>query len=431
MAAGPAGAGNRALREAREAREARAARGARAAGGGGEGPGAAARGRGPGGWRWGGAVGLAALAAALAASSGGVGAGGRGAGGAASRVGGAGPRLVALGDLHGDLEQAEAALRLAGVVDPSGAWAGRPGDLLVQTGDLVDRGPESLQVLRRFEGLAEEAGGAVELILGNHELMNVQGDFRYVNRREVMALGRSMIAGAAPGEGSAALGASEADLSEDPSQNMRELKAGTQEWARQWEVDGRWGSALARRWKVAAVRGEGRCRLLFAHAGISPATWAGTGVFGTPGGEGRMAALNLEMSGVLRQGRAGAFARLSQAGGPLWFRDYAIPCPPGGGEACPESEQLCEGLADILKDVGAEAMVVGHTIQEDGSILKRCPGPTGQPRLFVIDVGMSRAYLGHLAALECQGGVVAGLYPHGREILANFNFQHEAGGSEL
>ena len=66
---------------------------------------------------------------------------------------------------------------------------------MVQTGDLVDRGPESLQVLRRFEGLAEEAGGAVELILGNHELMNVQGDFRYVNRREVMALGRSMLRG--------------------------------------------------------------------------------------------------------------------------------------------------------------------------------------------------------------------------------------------
>jgi hypothetical protein len=94
-------------------------------------------------------------------------------------------------------------------------------------------------------------------------------------------------------------------------------------------------------------------------------------------------------------------------------------------------EQLCEGLEGILKDVGAEAMVVGHTIQEDGSILTRCPGPTGQPRLFVIDVGMSRAYLGHLAALECQDGVVSGLYPHGREILADFNTHHEAGSSEL
>jgi hypothetical protein len=317
------------------------------------------------------------------------------------------------------------------MVDPAGAWAGRPGDLLVQTGDLVDRGPESLQVLRRFEDLAEEAAGAVELILGNHELMNIQGDFRYVSRREVMALGRSVLAGAAPGEGSAALVASEAALGGDPSQNVKELKAGLLEWARQWGQDGRWGSALARRWKVAAVRGEGQCRLLFAHAGISPAIWSGTGVFGTPGGEGRMAALNLEMSGVLRQGRAGALARLSQAGGPLWFRDYAIPCTPGAEGTCPELEQLCEGLEGILKDVGAEAMVVGHTIQEDGSILTRCPGPTGQPRLFVIDVGMSRAYLGHLAALECQDGVVSGLYPHGREILADFNTHHEAGSSEL
>ena len=342
------------------------------------------------------------------------------------------PRLVALGDLHGDLGQAEAALQLAGATDSAGAWAGRTGDVLVQCGDLVDRGPGSLAVLRRFEDLAGEAGGAVELLLGNHELMNLQRDFRYVNKNELIALGQATLGGelkgaaAAGGETSGSWGQ---ELGNDPAKNLRELRAGVAEWDRLWQVGGRWGAALAAQWKVAAVRGEGRCRLLFSHAGISPGIWAGTGVFGAPGGDGRLAALGLEMSEVLRQGQAGATARLAQAGGPLWFRGYAEPCRPGGD--CRELEELCKGLGGILDDLGVEAMVVGHTVQEDGKILSRCPDPSGQPRLFVIDVGMSRAYLGNLAALECQGGVVSGLYPWGREVLADFNTRPDAGAPEL
>jgi len=72
--------------------------------------------------------------------------------------------------------QAERALRLVGAVDVGGAWiAGAC--TLVQTGDIVDRGPDSLAALRRFEQLKIDAaahGGCVETLLGNHELLNLQ-----------------------------------------------------------------------------------------------------------------------------------------------------------------------------------------------------------------------------------------------------------------
>jgi hypothetical protein len=60
--------------------------------------------------------------------------------------------LLAVADLHGDLKQAFKALLLAGAVDEQGAWSGG-GATLVQTGDMVDRGPESLAVVALLERL--------------------------------------------------------------------------------------------------------------------------------------------------------------------------------------------------------------------------------------------------------------------------------------
>jgi hypothetical protein len=52
-----------------------------------------------------------------------------------------------------------------------------------QVGDILDRGDHELSILRMFRRLAKQAakdGGAVYLVNGNHEIMNVAGDFRYV-----------------------------------------------------------------------------------------------------------------------------------------------------------------------------------------------------------------------------------------------------------
>ena len=60
--------------------------------------------------------------------------------------------VIAIGDLHGDLSQAQAALALVGLTDSSGEWQAKD-STLVQTGDLLDRGPDSLAVVRLFEAV--------------------------------------------------------------------------------------------------------------------------------------------------------------------------------------------------------------------------------------------------------------------------------------
>jgi len=47
-------------------------------------------------------------------------------------------RIVAVGDLHGDIGNAQEVLEMAQVVDSNGRWSGEV-DIFVQTGDIIDR----------------------------------------------------------------------------------------------------------------------------------------------------------------------------------------------------------------------------------------------------------------------------------------------------
>ncbi|KAK9186418.1 hypothetical protein WN943_026784 [Citrus x changshan-huyou] len=96
-----------------------------------------------------------------------------------------GRRIVAVGDLHGDLDQARCALAMAGVLSSDGLdlWTGGE-SVLIQLGDVLDRGEDELAILSLLRSLdmqAKAEGGAVFQVNGNHETMNVEGDFRYVD----------------------------------------------------------------------------------------------------------------------------------------------------------------------------------------------------------------------------------------------------------
>ncbi|KAL4590970.1 hypothetical protein LXL04_003917 [Taraxacum kok-saghyz] len=91
-------------------------------------------------------------------------------------------RLIAIGDLHGDLLKSKQALRLAGLIDSNDRWSGGS-STLVQVGDVLDRGGQEIKILYFLEKLKREAvksGGNVITMNGNHEIMNVDGDFRFV-----------------------------------------------------------------------------------------------------------------------------------------------------------------------------------------------------------------------------------------------------------
>jgi hypothetical protein len=85
-------------------------------------------------------------------------------------------RVVAFGDVHGDVAAAREALMLADVLDANDNWIGGTTNV-VQLGDHMDRGTMERQLLDLFEKLivdAKAAGSAFYPLIGNHEVMNTK-----------------------------------------------------------------------------------------------------------------------------------------------------------------------------------------------------------------------------------------------------------------
>ena len=90
-------------------------------------------------------------------------------------------RLVAIGDVHGDLRATTQALRAAGVLDDRNQWCGGT-TTVVQVGDQLDRGGDEIAILFLLERLrfeARRAGGELIVMNGNHETLTAAGRFRY------------------------------------------------------------------------------------------------------------------------------------------------------------------------------------------------------------------------------------------------------------
>jgi len=95
-------------------------------------------------------------------------------------------RIVAIGDLHGDYAAYESLLTEAELIDNRGRWVGGK-TILIQMGDVPDRGPDSLKIIQHLQKLQRQAArkhGRVIALIGNHEAMNMTGDLRYVHPGE-------------------------------------------------------------------------------------------------------------------------------------------------------------------------------------------------------------------------------------------------------
>lgn len=94
-------------------------------------------------------------------------------------------KFLAVSDIEGEIAAFVMLLKDSGVIDANYNWAFGQGHLFI-SGDMFDRGKyvtESLWLLYKIESEAEAAGGKVHFVLGNHDIMNIIGDFRYVNQK--------------------------------------------------------------------------------------------------------------------------------------------------------------------------------------------------------------------------------------------------------
>ncbi len=103
-------------------------------------------------------------------------------------------RRIVIGDVHGELAGLKEILLHAGLINDGDSWTGG-GSLLIQVGDVIDRGQYSLEcigLLRSLQNQAPEAGGQVVRLCGNHELMLLQGHYDYTNFSNPASLAREI-----------------------------------------------------------------------------------------------------------------------------------------------------------------------------------------------------------------------------------------------
>jgi len=102
------------------------------------------------------------------------------------------PRIMALSDIHGEYEHLLDILKGSGVIDDGGHWSWGRGHLVI-VGDVFDRGDavtECLWLIHRLEREARRSGGCVHFTLGNHEIMVLTGDNRYINEKYLKGIAR-------------------------------------------------------------------------------------------------------------------------------------------------------------------------------------------------------------------------------------------------
>ncbi len=313
-------------------------------------------------------------------------------------------RVVAIGDVHGAYDQFVELLQAAGLVDRRQRWSGGRA-VLVQTGDVLDRGPDSrrvLDLLRRLERDASRAGGRVHALLGNHEVMRMVGDWRYVSDREYAAFRNAasmdmreavyevlntQAAERARGEGR------RHDEAAYRRQFLEEVPLGFLEMRLAFSETGDYGRWL--RTRPAVIRLNG---ILFVHGGISPDV-------AEIGCEGINETVRRELTGPPPEPERLLELLSSSEHGPLWYR----------GLAQDPEDAFTATLESILGQMDARAVVVGHT-PASGGIATRFDG-----RVIQIDTGMLGGEFyprGVGAALEIHGGVFTAIYVDRRERLS-------------
>ena len=228
--------------------------------------------------------------------------------------------LFVVADIHGEYGILVELLRHQGIIDAALRWNFGAGHL-VFLGDAFDRGSHQVAVLwlvYQLQGEAEAAGGSVEFLLGNHELLALRGDVRYLHPRYL----------------------ADADA------------LGVTTYAELFDAESVLGQWLRTRGAILRA-GD----VLLAHGGISP----------------QVVQRDLSAAALSRAVREVLDGRTDSArpplhdfaigsSGPLWYRGYFA-----RGAAAPEAR--AEEIEALRRHFGVRAILVGHTALDEVSAL--------------------------------------------------------------
>jgi hypothetical protein len=315
-------------------------------------------------------------------------------------------RVVAVADVQGAYDRFVSILRAAGLIDGRQRWSGGHA-VFVQTGDVLDRGPDSrraLDLLRRMEGEASRAGGRVHALLGNHEVMRMLGDLRYVSTGEYAAFRstdseelRERYYRAVLPDAAARAKASNQRFDEAAFRAgfLDQTPLGWVEMQIAFGPKGEYGRWLRERDTMVTINGT-----VFVHGGISRtvATMGCATVNATVRSELTTAPASLSPQQV-------AALLASREDGPLWYRGLAQENEPA----------FASELDAILLELQASAIVVGHTVTADGRLTSRFGG-----RVVQLDTGMLGGAFypaGRASALEIRNGQFTAIYEDRRELV--------------
>jgi hypothetical protein len=374
-----------------------------------------------------------------------------------------GQRIVAIGDIHGEIDGFRRILQAAGLADANGKWTGGRAQL-IQTGDYTDRGTGTravLDLLMALEPQARSAGGRAFALLGNHEVMNLMGDTRDVTPEifATFADANSEKKRIAAWEQYARIGAAKVAKGEAVppvyAQTREEWLAGHPpgyvEYRDAFAPRGKYGSWLRGKPIVTEINGN-----IFMHAGIAPsaapekiedlnirvrdeirrldrfvdrlisaglATRTFTLQEILQAASNEIAAANAVIAAAQAEGKKPDGSQLNvpllmeaqeilkldtwvvvSPDGALWYRGLATePDDPNGGPFAP-----------LLTKYNAKRFVTGHTPQQTGRITARFGG-----RAILIDTGMLASYYkGRPAALEINGDALTAIYEKERLPVA-------------
>ncbi len=301
-------------------------------------------------------------------------------------------RIVVVADIHGNYDNLIRILKGTEIIDENRDWNGGKTHL-VQTGDIMDRGPDAREVFDFFmklEKQAEFAGGKVHILLGNHDVMNLIGialqTTKYVTPEQF------------------------SDFLPENFRNQKEkslrkrlLKTGKPVELTKNELINYWNEIMPVDEEARAVyysyfiRKYGNWLLsknlvikindiVFTHGGINEefSKW-------------KIKNINsriLKEIRAIQSGKRITIKIVYQADAPQWFRGLILN----------EEDVFSDDVDRILNNLKAKYLVIGHTVRQK-NILNSKKLDRFQGRVWGMDTGISEYYGGNISALIIENGI--------------------------